>query len=303
MEHVGFHTASDGTEIWYGTVGQGPAMVLCDGFACDGFIWPYVIDRFHEHFRIVRFHYRGHGQSSRPVDPGRVAVEDLCGDLRGVLDDLSIEHAIFAGHSMGVQVILQFYGLYPELVDALIPMCGTYKRPLDTFHDSDRLATLLPYIDRAVELAPEQLQSMWKKLLPSRFSMLASRAELNPRLVRSADFLPYLEHVSRMDLRVFVRMLSELADHTAEDILPTIDIPMLIIAGERDTFTPRYRSEEMEAAVASAELLVLPNTTHAAPLELPDMVEDAVERFLRAHDLWAGDGDEVRPPAETAVDP
>lgn len=281
MERTGTHIAADGTPLWWGVVGEGPALVLCDGFACDGFIWPYVIDHFHEDYRIVRWHYRGHGQSGVPDEETNVSIEQLCRDLHGLLRELDASDVILAGHSMGVQVILQYAALYPDDVRALLTICGTYKRPLDTFHNNDLLKTLLPYIDRVVNAAPDQVQSFWAALTPSRFSKFASRVEINPRLVRQTDFLPYLEHVSQMNVQVFVRMLKELAEHTTEELLPDIVVPTLVIAGELDTFTPMHRSEELAVLLPNSELLVVPAGTHIAPLELPALVNGAIEKFLR----------------------
>ena len=285
LERTGFHTAADGTEIWYGTAGQGTPLVLCDGFACDGFIWPYLIDHFHDRFQIIRWHYRGHGQSAAPADEDRVSVEDICHDLHGVLGELGVDRAIFVGHSMGVQVILEYYALFPDQVQALVPICGTYKRPLDTFHNHDKLAQALPYLDRLVTMAPERAQAFWTSVNTSRLSALASRLEVNARLLRSVDFLPYLEHVARMDVRIFVRMLKRLAEHSAEEVLAAVRVPTLIVAGERDTFTPMYRSEEMHAQIADSELLIVPGGTHVGPLELPDLVNAAVEKFMLQREL------------------
>lgn len=284
MERTGFFEAEDGTPIWWGTVGRGPTLVLCDGFACDGFIWPYVIDHFHEDFRIVRWHYRGHGQSGVPRDDQAVDIDQLCRDLHGLLRAIDADDVVLAGHSMGVQVTLQYASMYPDDVRALVAICGTYKRPLDTFHNNDLLKTALPYIDRVVNAAPDQLQSIWEALSLSRFSKFASRVEINPRLVRQTDFLPYLEHVALMNVQVFVRMLKELAEHSTEDLLPHIVVPALVIAGELDTFTPMYRSEELATLLPGGELLVVPSGTHIAPLEIPELVNGAIEKFLRATD-------------------
>jgi pimeloyl-ACP methyl ester carboxylesterase len=247
-----------------------------------------MIDDFCEHKNLVRWHYRGHGNSEKPRRKGIVHVEDFCHDLADLMDELGIEKAALAGHSMGVQVILQFYGLFPDRVEALIPICGTYKRPLDTFHNHDKLAQFLPYLDRMVDFAPERLQTIWQTLTPSpmSFHLAARTSEINSKFARKQDFQPYLEHVANMDLRVFMRMLKGLSQHSAEDILADIDVPTLIIAGEYDSFTPTQRSHEMHETIPGAELLVVPGGTHIAPVELPDLVNPAVEKFLKAHKLW-----------------
>lgn len=282
MDRSSFLSAEDGTQIWYGTAGQGPALVLCDGLACDGFIWPYVIDEFVDRHMVVRWHYRGHGMSGRPEDLDTLNIEQIARDLDRVLDALEVDSAVLAGHSMGVQVILEYYGLNPDRVSALVPICGSYKRPLDTLYNTDFFGHALPHLKRLVESAPDASQAFWQTVVPSKLSyLIATATAVNTRLARGIDFLPYLEHVADMDVRVFLTLLGAVAEHSAEDILETVDVPTLVIAGEKDELTPIFRSEEMAERVEDGELIVLPGGTHVGPIELPDLVNGAIEKFLR----------------------
>ena len=286
MDRSSFYLSQDDTKIWHGTVGSGPALVLCDGLACDGFIWPYIVDHFLEHFTVVRWHYRGHGMSDDPPHHDSMTVEHLCADLDGVLDALEIDQAILAGHSMGVQVVLQYCDLHPERVSGLIPICGSYKRPLDTLHNTDLLLRALPRLKQLVATSPTAAQALWQTVVPSRFShAFAMLTEVNNQLARGSDFLPYLEHVAEMNVEVFLAMLEGVANHTTEDLLADIDAPTLIVAGDRDEITPLFRSEEMHELIPDSELLVLEGGTHVAPIELPDELNAAIETFLVERDL------------------
>jgi pimeloyl-ACP methyl ester carboxylesterase len=60
-------------------------------------------------------------------------------------------------------------------------------------------------------------------------------------------------------------------------------VPTLIVAGERDTWTPLERSKAMHAAIPGSELLVLADATHTGPLERPEVVGERLERFLAEH--------------------
>ena len=110
--------------------------------------------------------------------------------------------------------------------------------------------------------------------------LMSHVTELNANLVHGADFRPYLEHISQMDVQVYVGMLKLLAEHSAEDILETVDVPTLVVASEFDTFTPMSRSEDMVRMLPNAELVVLPGASHAGPIELPETVIGAMEKFL-----------------------
>ncbi len=93
MRTEGFHETADGQTIWHGMTGpqSGPALVLSDGIACDGFAWPYVIDHFGATLRILRWHYRGHGRSTAPDNDEQLSLDVLASDLNGILDDQRID--------------------------------------------------------------------------------------------------------------------------------------------------------------------------------------------------------------------
>lgn len=264
--------------------GDGPAVVLCDGLACDGFIWPYLIDYLVGDYTIVRFHYAAHGESDTPEDPSTLSVERFARDLEGILAELDLDDVVLVGHSLGVQVIFEYYGRTPERVRSLVAICGNYKRPLDTFHDTDALRRALPYLRSAVDSAPSLAQTFWSRIADSTFSrVVATVAETNPSLIRTRDVEPYLEHVADLEVEIFLQLLENVADHSAEAILPQISRPTIVIAGERDTFTPVYVSREMAELIEGSELLVVPDGTHVAPLEVPTTVNRAVESFLAEH--------------------
>src|SRR5574341_454485 len=132
--------ASDGTRLWWRASGSGsPAVALTDGIACAGFVWKHLEPALARSRRVLRWNYRGHGRSDPPRDPSRVAVEDHAQDLLSVLDAAGERQAVLAGHSMGVQVVLEAHRHAPERVAGLLIVCGSPGRLLDTFHASSLL--------------------------------------------------------------------------------------------------------------------------------------------------------------------
>ena len=82
----GFVDARDGTRIYFSVSGAGPAVALCDGILCEGFVWKYLRPEISRSFRVVHWNYRGHGRSGRPRDLSRIAIRDHADDLWRVLD-------------------------------------------------------------------------------------------------------------------------------------------------------------------------------------------------------------------------
>jgi pimeloyl-ACP methyl ester carboxylesterase len=278
----GFAIASDGTRIHWTALGSGaPALVCCDGIGCDGFAWKYLVRDFADRHRIVRWHYRGHGRSGIPEDRSRVGFDDISSDLQAVLDATATRQAILVGHSMGVQVALEYHRRHPERVLGLVLICGSYGLPLDTFHDTNALRILLPSMIAAADKYPQAMNLIWRLLAGGELAyQLATHLEVNGKLVHREDFSPYFAHLAGMDPRLFLGMLKHASEHSALDHLTAVDVPTLIVAGTDDTFTPYRLSEEMHRQIRGSELLTVPGGTHVAPIEQPELIALRLEKFL-----------------------
>jgi pimeloyl-ACP methyl ester carboxylesterase len=276
----GYTAGADGTPLHYYTVGEGsPAIVCCDGIGCDGYAWKYVASDFAARHRVVRWHYRGHGLSGKP-SPDRMTIADLVDDLIRVMDAQNIERAVLLGHSLGVQVILDAHRRHPERVLALVPMCGSFGRPLDTFKDSTILRRLLPTISMLFTRFPRAAQALWKQFDTELAYQISMVMEVNRNLARRADFRSYFTHMSKMDPQLFIRLLEDASTNDALPHLSKIDVPTLIVAGERDGFTPRWLSAIMQSRIPGSELCTVPMGTHTAPIEMPELVNLRLRRFL-----------------------
>ncbi len=255
-------------------------MLLCDGIGCDGYVWRYLRRDLGPRFGLHP-HYRGHGRTAAPRDPTRVTIEDLADDLVCVLDDAMVEDAVLIGHSMGVQVALETFRRHRSRVAGLVLVCGAPGHPLRTFKGSSMLEEILPTVQRWVHRVPSVINRFTRFVLPTKLAFeVASRLEIRRELIDPADFMPYLEGMARIDARLFVAMLSAAGQHSAEDLLPEIDVPTLVVAGGRDGFTPPDRSRAMAGAIPGAELLEIPNASHTAPIERPHLVDWTVRDFL-----------------------
>ncbi|HLV20866.1 MAG TPA: alpha/beta hydrolase [Polyangiaceae bacterium] len=275
--------APDGTRL-YVRRRSGPSevtAVLCDGLVCDGFIYKYLWEDLRERVSVAHWHYRGHGRSARPVDPALVSVEAHAADLNAVRAHIGDPSVVLVGHSFGTQVLLEAYRARPEKIKAMVFLCGSFGRVTQTFHNTNLLATVLPSLIDLAEKRPRLAQALWSRV-PARAALRIAllTGEVDPKSVEEADMEPYFRHVVHVDFRMFLRMLSHAGEHTAEDLLPHVDVPVLVVAGDRDTFTPADISCTMAERIPGAELLLIPGATHVAPLEKKDLVAAKIAEFL-----------------------
>jgi pimeloyl-ACP methyl ester carboxylesterase len=278
-----FAFGPDGTRL-YVRSRQGPrrtVAVLCDGIVCDGYIYKYLWDDLAESLGVVHWNYRGHGRSALPVDPSRIGVVDHARDLDAVRRHLGDPPVVLVGHSFGTQVAFEAYRLRPENVRALVLLCGSFGRVTYTFRGTTVLADVLPNLIQFVEQHPRLARALWSRF-PVRIGLEVARMTGDIRFgaVRVEDVRPYFEHAAHVDFEMFLRMLREAGEHSAEDLLPKIDIPSIIVAGEADAFTPPQISEAMARMMPRAEFQLIPGGTHVLPLEERARVRSLIATFL-----------------------
>ncbi len=265
----------DGTAIAWRVDGpaDAPAVVLCNGIACDDGYWTAVWPRLAEEVRVVRWHYRGHGRSDRPANPEEVIVSSVVRDLLAVMAAAGLDDAVLVGHSYGVQVVCETFRADPGVVRGLVAVAGAYGHPLGTVLGRNTGAMVFPLLELAMWPAPRAAAALVRAGLRSPLAYWTGRLirGIGPDAPREV-MDEYFEHVAALDLDVMLRMFRAMQEHTSADVLPSIDVPTTVIAGGRDGMTPPRFARSMAEAVPGARLVELPEATHVLPVEEPDRV-------------------------------
>lgn len=278
-----FVRGSDGTRL-YVRERPGPeplTALLCDGLVCDGFIYKYLWDDLAKLATVVHWHYRGHGRSAPPVDERKIGIVDHAADLDAVRQHTGDPQVVLVGHSMGTQVLLEAFRRRRENVAGLVMLCGSFGRVTHTFKNSDLLATVLPRLLEVVVEHPRIARALWSRV-PANIAVRIAYliGDIDPRTVMPEDVEPYFNHAAHVDFEMFLRMLRDAGEHTAEDMLAEVDVPVLVVAGEVDSFTPPDLSRAMADQLPRGELLMLPGGTHVAPLEHREALALALAKFF-----------------------
>jgi pimeloyl-ACP methyl ester carboxylesterase len=275
--------ATDGTLIYaHHAGGAAPTTaLLCDGIACDGFVWKYLWEDLRERLSVAHFNYRGHGRSGAPRNEDRIDVAAHAADADAVRRALGDPPVVLVGHSFGTQVALEAYRLRPEGVRALVLVCGSFGRVTYTFKGSDMLAGVLPDLLSFVTRHPHIGRALWAHVPPKlALAMARLTGDVDPMRVNPDDVAPYFDHVVHLDFALFLRMLRAAGEHSAEDLLPHVKVPVLVVAGELDSFTPPAVSRAMAEAIPGAELALCEGGSHLLPLERHDEIKRIVSEFL-----------------------
>ena len=285
---------SDGTPIRY-TVrgsGDGPTVVLANGWSCSDAYWVYLVPHLEERgHRLIVADTRGHGESGLPRSPGfkgrnikaeDVSVERMALDLLEVARHEGAEQTVFVGHSMGVQTILEAYRQAPDVVTGLVAIAGPYENPLKSFYGRGFWDHLFPLGRVAVTAIPGALTAAWWRIgNNAALGLKAAQAigAAGPK-VTTELLAPYITHLSTRDPVILFKAIDGMRRHSAADLLPEVHVPVLNLVGGKDTFSPPSLQEHMHDVLPVSELVRFDDATHCLPIEEPEGVNDAVDRFV-----------------------
>ena len=76
------------------------------------------------------------------------------------------------------------------------------------------------------------------------------------------------------------RAMAQASAEDVRDVLPHIDVPTLLLYGDRDVRAPLTVAEALRAAITGSELVVLPGAGHVCNIEAPDEFNESVRSFL-----------------------
>jgi pimeloyl-ACP methyl ester carboxylesterase len=277
----GYVKSFDGTKLFYSIEGRGKPVVFCYGLVCSSLHWTYQIEHFQASYQAVWFDYRGHQNSEAPKNLDSLTLENIARDLKTILDELAISDVVLLGHSMGVNVALEFYRQQPARVAGMILANGTAKRPLETLFHHNALQSAFHILKRIYRKSPKLCAKIWKSQKSNPFTRtLVSLGGFNPHLTPQADIEMYIDQVIDMDPEILIHLIENYDAYDATAWLHTVQTPTLIIAGEQDRLIPVEQQELMHQLIPSSRLEVIRHGSHCPQMDLPDLVNLKIEKFL-----------------------
>jgi 3-oxoadipate enol-lactonase len=113
-------------DIYFEIKGAGEPLLLIAGFASDLTIWSKMVSPLAEQYRVIVFDNRGIGRSSAPDSP--YTIRQMAEDTVGLLNEIGVDKAHVAGHSMGGMIGQELVLAHPEKVESLI-LLATCAKP------------------------------------------------------------------------------------------------------------------------------------------------------------------------------
>jgi pimeloyl-ACP methyl ester carboxylesterase len=283
-------TAPDGTRLAVQTSGptDAPRVVLVHGLSLTQEIWTAQRHALDATYHVVTFDLRGHGDSDDAAQ-GDYDEAAIGSDVVAVLDAHRGYPCVVVGHSMGGMALLAALGDRPDLVGdqvAGIVLVNTAAAAVVSGLRGGSMAAGIAFVrERA------------RSSLLGRMVYGGLDAEGNPRgndlatvVTRMLGVGPNggddaVKTIRRLVLgsRPYVagELWRTIGTFDRLEVVQTLEIPALVIGGDRDRLLPMHHSRRLAEALADGELLELADVGHVAMLERPDEVNVALVAFVR----------------------
>lgn len=233
----------DGAKIWYATYGSGYPVILLHGGLGHSGNWGHQVPALTDSgHRAVVIDSRGHGRSTRDARP--YSYDLMASDVLAVMDALHLDKAALVGWSNGA-------------CTALILAAKAPSRAAGVFFFA---CNMDPSGAKPFEATPA-LKRCFNRHTKD-YAQLSGTPD---------QFQEFVEAVGLMQRTQPNYSVQELAD---------IEVPVAIVHSEQDEFIKREHAEYLAKTIPRAELIVLKDVSHFAPLQRPEQFNAATLGFV-----------------------
>lgn len=229
-----------------------PTLLMIHGAGGRAQIWRNQVHLLKSSLNTLALDLPGHGES---VGNARVSIDEYAQWLMETLEAFFPEPPFLMGHSMGGAIVQKAATTSPSLMKGII-LAGTGPRLLVA---PAFLEGLLNNFDKTIDAimgyayAPEADSRLVK-------DGAALMREAGSTVVHG-DFLA----CNQFDLR----------DRIAE-----IDLPTLILCGEKDPLTPPALSRKLNGSIEGSRCEIIPSAGHMVMIENPKAFNKSVLNFI-----------------------
>ncbi|HXH66574.1 MAG TPA: 3-oxoadipate enol-lactonase [Candidatus Limnocylindrales bacterium] len=238
-----------------------PVVVFSNSLGTTHRMWDAQLEAFTRHFRVLRYDGRGHGQSS--VTPGPYTIEQLAGDVVGLLDALKLDRVYYCGLSMGGLIGMHLGTAHASRLHKIV-LCNTAAKIGTPDVWNARITAVQTGGMKAVAGAviDRWLTAGFRTAHPGETSRVLS-------LLESCDPAGYAANCAAVrdaDFREKVR---------------DIQIPTQVVAGTHDPATPPADGRALGGQIPGAKYTELP-TAHLSNIEGREEFNREVLAFLKS---------------------
>jgi 3-oxoadipate enol-lactonase len=258
----------NGVRLHYEESGAGAeTIVFTHGLLVSSEMFRAQVQALSPGFRCVTFDFRGQGQSEVTLDG--YDMDSLTEDMEALIEGLGCIPCHVVGHSMGSFVALRLALRRPKWTKSLVLLAASADPQPRGEVVQYWLMILLARRFGLGMVVNQVMRIMFSRIFLEDPACAPLRKDWRRRLIANHPV-----GAARAVQGVITRK-------SLIDQLGQIDVPTLIVAGERDRSAPPARSRRIQAHIPGSSLVVVPGAGHLFPVEEPQAVNSALAEFFK----------------------
>ena len=260
-----------------------PLLVFNYGLVCNNAHWQEQLPYFDSlGYKILIHDYRLHYESALDAPMESLTFQNMATDLNSILEELGNPKTIMLGHSMGVNVTLEFAKDHPEDILGMVLISGTVVPPHDIMFDTNLMELATPTIKWATRKFPKIFNELWKSGHKNPLVQeFIHRGGFNTDTVPKEFVEYYLKKIGELDPEVFHQLFDEMKKHNIIGKLETLETPALIMGGDKDKVIPNYLQEILHTRLRNSKLYIIKDGSHVPQVDFPVNINQRIQLFLK----------------------
>ncbi|WP_379969231.1 alpha/beta fold hydrolase [Ectobacillus sp. sgz5001026] len=253
----------DGDSIYYEftkTKKNNDTLIFIHGVGLDHLTWETFVPLFKNHYNIVRYDLRGHGNSDK--GDKTISWETFYEDLLYIVETLHIQSFHLIGHGFGCNIATNFAFINPDIVKSLILLSFVSIYPTSI---AQKLGET-----RKAQYKVESMVSVGEKVLA-----FATRLSKN-----SEPFKKLLSPYANVSVETYFNIYQLMIQSKSTDYLQHIHIPSLILAGELDPIYPPFLSNMSALYLSKSHFLIVPGSSNMMYIDQPEVTFQWIHNFI-----------------------
>jgi len=276
--HIMIHQSKDGYKLYYETTvptdsiaskktSDKPVLFFIHGMGGDVDAWQYIRDELlKKGVPSIAMDLRGHGYSDHPRSFSAYKMDHFVEDVSAVMEKEGVKKVILVGHCYGVVIAMHFAAKYPEKLEKLILISGTYRPPV---YLSWKIMKVLAngIANLGAFISPKPYKPGHSKYPKGKFH-------------KDYEFVGLVKTISRNSLRSYLLGTKEIVNLDLESALSGIKTPTLVMVGEKDSIFPVHISKKIHENIAGSKFEIIDGGNHVIVLNNVDKVSKLIYEFL-----------------------
>lgn len=265
-----------------------PLLVFNYGLVCNNEHWRHQVDHYNQQGYAILVHdYRCHYSSSGGEEEFPTCTfKNFAKDLDELISHIGAQNVFMFGHSMGVNITLEYARRYPEKLTAMTLISGTPLAPQEVMFNSNIVNVIFPYLEKLYQKRQEPYKLFWKtSFLNPLVRKIIFSGGFNINQVPEEFVEIYMKRISELHPKLFLQLFRQMKEHDILSAIESIETPALVVAGDKDKVVPLNVQRIIHQHLKNSRFFLIKEGSHVPQVDFYHSINERCDLFIKENSV------------------